>query len=658
MTSNKQVSPVIRISQGERDASARATHLEAATRKFLVTTNERKQMSTKTNFKRIALVAVASLGLSILSSVPSQAAVDGISVSGVTTGTATPTVADSTTAASFTVQAFVNVNMDALRITLIPKTTNAASQGAYLTLVETGAAKTLVDTTLVNIYGGASTAAIAATKALVDYNPDGATRTTVDTVGVTSAGLPTGNFMVRTDTNSALQATVKATFRMQLDSNNALTQLTAGTYTYTAVIRAYDGSQSAVTDAKTVYQDLTVTVAAAATASLVVSAANSTAVLSTGATWSGSTVDSSVSVAATASTTAAASINVVLKNASGIAVALESITATTTLGTIGASGQAFGRSVVLVSGSGGLLLELRPDGNAGTAQISISTPSVTFTNKTVTFYSTTVSKIVAGQQLAVLGIGSNSNAVTGLATDAAGITNGSATAVYAYSSNTAVVSNNGTACSFNATQGKHYCSLTGVAAGTATITLRNASTTAAATVASTEVITVTVNANAAASLTLAFDKASYAPNEKAYIIVGAVDSAGKSVGPQTITNLLSSAGISTTASLGGTLSDLTSASTISPALALQTTGYVSTTPVYVITTYMPAAGGTVTISAKGGTGLPVAGQVAKTASATVTDSGAAALAAVNALATSVASLRTLITTLTNLVLKIQKKVKA
>jgi hypothetical protein len=47
-----------------------------------------------------------------------------------------------------------------------------------------------------------------------------------------------------------------------------------------------------------------------------------------------------------------------------------------------------------------------------------------------------------------------------------------------------------------------------------------------------------------------------------------------------------------------------------------------------------------------------------TASATVTDSGSAALAAVTALATTVASLKTLITTLTNLVLKIQKKVKA
>jgi hypothetical protein len=73
---------------------------------------------------------------------------------------------------------------------------------------------------------------------------------------------------------------------------------------------------------------------------------------------------------------------------------------------------------------------------------------------------------------------------------------------------------------------------------------------------------------------------------------------------------------------------------------------------------MPATGGTVKIEATGGTGLPSAGRVALSATATVTDNGAAALAAVNALATTVASLKTLITTLTNLVLKIQKKVKA
>jgi hypothetical protein len=72
----------------------------------------------------------------------------------------------------------------------------------------------------------------------------------------------------------------------------------------------------------------------------------------------------------------------------------------------------------------------------------------------------------------------------------------------------------------------------------------------------------------------------------------------------------------------------------------------------------PTTGGVITLTAKGGTGLPAAGQVAITASATITDNAAAALAAVTALATTVASLKTLITTLTNLVLKIQKKVKA
>ena len=40
-----------------------------------MTTTERKRMSTKTTFKRIALVAVAALGLGVLSVAPSQAAV-------------------------------------------------------------------------------------------------------------------------------------------------------------------------------------------------------------------------------------------------------------------------------------------------------------------------------------------------------------------------------------------------------------------------------------------------------------------------------------------------------------------------------------------------------------------------------------------------------
>ena len=50
--------------------SARATHLKAAMENVFMTTTERKRMSTKTTFKRIALVAVAALGLGVLSVAP------------------------------------------------------------------------------------------------------------------------------------------------------------------------------------------------------------------------------------------------------------------------------------------------------------------------------------------------------------------------------------------------------------------------------------------------------------------------------------------------------------------------------------------------------------------------------------------------------------
>jgi hypothetical protein len=51
------------------DGIRRSKDLRAGLRKYLRSTNERKKMSKKTNFKRIALVAVASLGFGVLTSV-------------------------------------------------------------------------------------------------------------------------------------------------------------------------------------------------------------------------------------------------------------------------------------------------------------------------------------------------------------------------------------------------------------------------------------------------------------------------------------------------------------------------------------------------------------------------------------------------------------
>jgi len=107
----------------------------------------------------------------------------------------------------------------------------------------------------------------------------------------------------------------------------------------------------------------------------------------------------------------------------------------------------------------------------------------------------------------------------------------------------------------------------------------------------------------------------------------------------------------------GSGSDTTTAVSITTsAYSSASSNLVAGAKTYVV--YMPVTGGTLKVTATGGTSLPTAGQVAVSASATISDSGSAALAAVTALATTVASLKTLITTLTNLVLKIQKKVKA
>ena len=168
---------------------------------------------------------------------------------------------------------------------------------------------------------------------------------------------------------------------------------------------------------------------------------------------------------------------------------------------------------------------------------------------------------------------------------------------------------------------------------------------------------MTVTSSAPAKVTLAFDKATYAPGEKATLLVSVLDSAGKSVKAQAFGDLFASGGITLSTAAGNGSETITATSVSTVSLASYALGSL-TTPVKAYTLYMPNTGGTLKATATGGTSLALAGQVAVSASATVTDNAAAALAAVTALATTVASLKTLITTLTNLVLKIQKKVKA
>jgi len=585
-------------------------------------------MSTKTNFKRIALVAVAALGLGVLSSVPSQAAVSGLTVSGATAGTATKVKSDSTT------QATINITWSASLATdsLIVNAYQASGPQTHAVLIRfVDSASSFANTGIVGLAVGVST-------------PGGVSDSA--TQGVTGVSLTSG------------VGSNQMRLGIQLDT---AVQRAVGTYTYNVVVQPSPAATALASLPASVTGVVTITVAALDDESRVPSAANSTAIFSP----SGGSTEAAVSGVATASSTSTGNIQIKLRNASatGTLPGSESVTVTTTLGTVGLNGGTFGRSVVLQYANNGvgptdsITVQLRPDGSVGTATITISTPSVTFASRTATFYSSAPATYVVTPLISTLGSGSNAAAVGVVAKDTSGnIWQGT---LYSYSATAAAVSDTGTSCAYVAANSRHECTLTGVAAGTAAITFRNstAATGIASTTVSSTPVTMTVSTASPATVKLAWDKATYAPGEKATLLVSALDSTGKTVGSGTFANLFATGGISLSVAAGNGSDTLTAVALTTRSLASLALG-TSTDPVAAYTVYMPSSGGTVKASATGGISLPVAGQVAVSASATVTDSGAAALAAVTALATTVASLKTLITTLTNLVLKIQKKVKA
>jgi hypothetical protein len=642
MNLNKMVSSAIRILQKIRDVSARATHLEAANKKYLLTTNERKQMSTTTNFKRIALVAVAALGLGVLSSVPSQAAVSGLTVA-VVNGTSTSAKSDSTTAATINISGFVGAN-DTIVAYVVAKSIPSTAGAVTPVFYNLDSATPLLATQVVDSGTGSPVAVFKTWKVATD--------SVIATTG------STGGFRLA----SSSDANINHKFGFQLDSSSATRA--AGTYTYTLVVKTYEAGQS--NPFTTTTKDVSITVAALSTESAIASATTSTAYIALSGTPS---ADVSVSLPGTASSTYGALVYVTLLNAaSGSTAVKDSLTVTIDKGNVGTSGSAaMGKSILVAYAGSALPIYIFADGSTGTSTITIATKNAGTFTKTLTFYGTDYKSIVASSYRSVINIGLETGvagaaakgAIKVNAYDANQTSFGSATTVYAYSSDTSVISDYGTACGdWNTTDLAAYCRLTGVKAGTATITLRDAATVAASTVSS-NAVSVRVSASSATSVgntfTLTTDKASYAPGEKGYLIVTVKDASGV-IGPiTTAATVFASGGITNTAQLGNSSDVLTGLTITSDRSSTPS----STDPIKVYTFYAPVSAGTVTFSAKGASTFSAASQAtATTVTITVADSASAALAAVSALAVTVASLKTLITTLTNLVLKIQKKVKA
>jgi hypothetical protein len=643
-------------------------------------------MSTKTTFKRIALVAVAALGLGVLSVAPSSAAVGTSATVTVTAnGTATTKVSDSSTAGSFTVAYFQGQTFDTVTVSAALK---SAPTGAEVI------SPTLLWAESVTAQGSRAV-------------KDAATATNLVTNETVTAGTP---IVLRTVDTSTVSKYVGGKFKLQMDTSTAgaNTALTAGTYTFTVIVTPYDNGVINLTNQKLV--DITYVVSKTTDASATSSAAVSTAVLAaTAGSPTVSGVDDAISAEATAGSTAAGTVRVSLKN-SASGNAQESITATITAGVIG-DGTTFGRSVVLkytdtAKGNGYLDLPIRPDGTAGVATISISTASVTFAAKTITFYAAAPKTITVKTNKPVIAVASattNTDVVRATALDANGNVWGGQLYIQAVGADSATAgSTTPAACTFDPTYGYHKCPVSGQAAGTASLKVMDASndldgtiTTADAAVIS-DAASVTVSTGVASKISISFDKSSYAPGEKAKILVTAVDAAGKALPGQTILNALAAGGItpSTAFSTGSAAIDSTTA--VIAASTSSTSGTTAGSQSY--TVYMPYSAGDVTISATGGNGVAAAGRVAISATASVVNSSVdaatdaaneatdaanaatdAALAAADAadaataaaqdasdavaalsatVAKLVASLKAQITSLTNLVIKIQKKVKA
>ena len=346
----------------------------------------------------------------------------------------------------------------------------------------------------------------------------------------------------------------------------------------------------------------TVTVKAA---DITPSAATTTSILNRGEVTT-ATADDSVFAPKATSTDAAAVIVVTPKNAAG-GSGTESILATVSgtgligYGTNATTISALGRALVIPTGNH---IGVFADGTAGVGTITLTTLTGTvIATEQVTFYGD-IETIVATPIKSVIAVGANATTVKAVAKDASGVTVGAGT-LYANSSDVATVSDSGTAATI--VNGEAVFTLTGVKAGGVAVTVRNAAGTIVSAPVSTRVEA------AAATVKLSFDKATYLPGEAATIKVQVLDAAGLPVSGKTHANLFATGGITSTYAFGSG-SDVITATSIT----------TDTETVKSYKVFMPLTENTVTISATGGSSLPVSGQIIVTASAVVSNEAAKA----------------------------------
>jgi hypothetical protein len=612
-------------------------------------------MSTKTTFKRVALVAVAALGFGTAVVSPA-AAVDYLQGSFSRVSFVTPASAGAPGTES---SAIINLGgscANAAAGTVIQQT-------YYVSIVSAPPTTNLAANSVFTVPVGGS-----------DYDttvPTGYTQVNGSAFTISSQDFPAGqDYAARvmgecTDNSKAMSVFSKVRFTPDV----------VGTYVIAAVPADNSPTRATAT--------WTVTVAPKAAAN----STSSTAVTTAAGAGSG-TDTTGIYGPRTAGAAAVATILVTASNGSTTAAlaAGDALSKTATISGPGLiswdGGTTKGRTVASAAGTLAQTLSVYGDGAAGVATITISDSAAQFSKtKTVTFYGSVASYVLTVKNKALaVGSSADTQVLTVEAKDASGVVIPNAT-VNVSSSSTATATVDSATVTTGADGTAADIGVNGVAKGDAVITVANAASSATVTATAT----ISVVTAGVASLALSFDKAEYTAGEKATLTITAKNSDGVLVGDQAYVDLFATGGISSSAALAADLS----------ATARTLTNGVAT-----YTVYMPLAVGPVTVAATLGLGVATAiqatavsavatvlsdgvAQAAVDAAAEATDAANAATDAANAaaeaadaataaaqdaadavaaLSTQVAemvdALKKQITALTNLVIKIQKKVKA
>jgi len=597
-------------------------------------------MSTKTTFKRIALVAVAALGFGTLSVAPSNAYATLWGISAVT-----PTKAGTTNVA---VKSLVAVNFTG---------TTAETNISGSTVISTPAGSAVTCSSL--SYSANTDTAYTNTNVTLGNQAGAAGTSTVWYVAdecATNNAIGGGNYVNGLQIKQAAAGYTKGYF------NVGFTPDKAGTY----VVRVY---AAPLADKGAFYTDLTFTITDPVVQSM-------KAYLNTDSSTALTADAASFAYTAAANVTAKGALTVQQYSTTdtttvAVTAITQAVTVTISKGLVSKTNDYFAGAKSVTTAAAGSTAGLSTyyvfaNGEVGSATLTVTVGALTST-KTVTFSgvaATLSAALTAGQPTFIAPAGTTT--VTVSAKDSAGSAASNTPTITATSATTTVAT---------ATVNGLVVTITGVAAGTSVITIADA-----AAVATSTTYTVTVAPAASATLpTITFDKVEYMPGELMTITIGAQAADNASFAAFTATPTVSVNVITTS-------NPFTSGAVALVGGKATWKAYAPITPGPVVITATSSTGSSATAAAVTATATVLSDGVAQAAvdaAAEAIDAANAATDAANAaaeaadaataaaqdaadavaaLSVSVAamidSLKKQITALTNLVIKIQKKVKA